>query len=427
MSRARGSLDRRMEWWNGGDRLKHEEIRRKASSGTVRLASGSPERRLPGLDEICICPARLAGGFPADIFGGIDTDVSIGLKGCRNPLNLQTPVFIPGAPFGEVGKGVRLALAYGASLAGTAFGTGEGGFLPEEGAICREFHGRSMVTWGPGRYGVSPESLRAGDAVVVELCGTGRGSTTGLLRMERSIPAHAALYGVPEGLDLVLPPHPLDLEYMEDLRLHIELMRELTEHRVPVIVRMGAARVYEEVKLAVEAGADAVWLDALESPLHGAPVVVAEEVGIPLVAIFAPARRALEETGAKERGVKLLVSGGMTDGAEVFKALALGADAVGVPEGAMIAIRLEEGGGGAHLGTAAPGPAPELDWRLAGRSLANYLQALTDEVRVLTAATGHTSTAALGPEDLRALTYNAAALTGLKLAGYDRQLPMWMH
>ncbi|MGQ9582949.1 MAG: FMN-binding glutamate synthase family protein [Thermoplasmatota archaeon] len=415
--------------------MREEEIRRKASSGTVRLVSGCPGRRLPGLEELSICPARLAGRFPVDVFEGVETDVTIGTESAKDPLSLQTPVFVPAPPLGEVGRAARLALAYGASLAGTALASGEGGLTPEERAVFREFRGKSMVSWGPARYGASPDQIRSGDAVVVELCGTGRGSTSALWRVERTAPVQAELYGAPMGFDWVTPPHPLDIEYPEDLRLHIELLRELTDHRVPVVVRMGAARVHEETKLAVEAGADAVWLEALEAPLYGAPAAVVEDVGIPLLAVFAPARAALEETGARERGVKLLVSGGVSEGSEVFKALALGADAVGVPEGARVALGCSEGGGGdCHTGRCPTGIAtldPELetrlDWKTAGSSLGNYIAALTDELKVLTAATGHLSTSEVGPEDLRALTYDAAALTGVKLAGYERQLPMWMH
>jgi glutamate synthase domain-containing protein 2 len=125
----------------------------------------------------------------------------------------------------------------------------------------------------------------------------------------------------------------------------------------------------------------------------------------------------------------------MGGGGEVFKALALGADAVGLPEAARIAIGCNEGGGGnchtgkcpAGIATTDPRLESKLDWKTAGQSLANYLAALNDEVKLLTAATGHTSVRGLSTEDLRALTYDAAALTGVKLAGYERVLPMWMH
>jgi glutamate synthase domain-containing protein 2 len=415
--------------------MNEKEIARKSESGAVRLSSGGPERPLKGLESLSVCPAQLSGRFPVDIFEGIETDVVIGEKNAREPLALMAPFFIPGSPYGEVGKNARLALAYGSALAGTAFCTGEGGVLPEEKEICKQFHGKTMVSWGPARHGVTLDLLRSNDAVVIELFGHGRGCTAGIWRTERTTQAQAQLWGMPPGLDWVIPPAHLDMEFPDDLRLHVALLRELSDHRVPVIVKMGASRLHEEVKIAAESGVDAVWIEALEAPLYGAPDVVVEEVGIPLLAIFGPARMAFEETGAREKGVKLLVSGGISDGGEAFKALALGADAVGLPEAARVAIGCNEGGGGnCHTGACPAGIATmdarleaKLDWKTAGKSLANYLAALTDEVKLLTAATGHTTVRGVSMDDLRALTYDAAALTGVKLAGYERALPMWMH
>jgi glutamate synthase domain-containing protein 2 len=412
-----------------------EEVKRKASSGAVRLSSGSPERPLPGLDSLVICPAQLSGTFPADIFEGIETDVVIGEKQAKDPLALMVPVFLPGMPFGESGKNARLGLAYGASLAQTAFGTGEGGSLPEEREICKQFHGKTLVSWGPARYGVNPDYLNLGNAAVMELCGGGRGCTTALWRTERTNQVLSEAWGAPAGLDWVTPPVHLDMEFPEDLKLHISLLRELTDHRIPVIVKLGAARVHEEAKLAVECGADAVWIEALEAPLFGAPDIIVEQMGVPLLAVFGPARKAFEETGAREKGVRLLVSGGIGDGGDVFKALALGADAVGVSEAARIAMGCnEEEGCLCHTGKCPAGIATmdpklesNLDWKAAGKSVAHYINALTDEVKLLAASCGHTNVRAATMDDLRALTYDSAAMTGVKLAGYDKSLPMWMH
>jgi glutamate synthase domain-containing protein 2 len=152
-----------------------EEVKRKAASGAVRLSSGGPERPVPGLDSLSICPAQLSGTFPADIFEGIETDVVMGEKQARDPLTLMVPVFLPGVPFGQVGHNARLGLAYGASLAQTAFGTGDCGAFPEELEICKQFHGKLVASWGPARFGVTPEYINGGNAVVVELCGGPRG------------------------------------------------------------------------------------------------------------------------------------------------------------------------------------------------------------------------------------------------------------
>ena len=60
-----------------------------------------------------------------------------------------------------------------------------------------------------------------------------------------------------------------------------------------------------------------------------------------------------------------------------------------------------------------------------GKQLANFIHATAEEIKILTMLSGHSRTVDLSTEDLRAMDLNTAALTGLKLAGYERPLAMW--
>jgi hypothetical protein len=60
-----------------------------------------------------------------------------------------------------------------------------------------------------------------------------------------------------------------------------------------------------------------------------------------------------------------------------------------------------------------------------GKRLANFIHACAEEVKILTMLSGHSATKDLSTEDLRAMDLNTAAMTGLKLCGYERPLPMW--
>ncbi|MEW5761421.1 MAG: glutamate synthase-related protein, partial [Candidatus Thermoplasmatota archaeon] len=163
------------------------------------------------------------------------------------------------------------------------------------------------------------------------------------------------------------------------------------------------------------------------------PDFVAKSFDSPVIATFAPAIRALRETNAKEKGIKLIVSGGFFSGENIFKAIALGADAICLDNAARIAIgcklcgkcyegRCEEG-----IATLDPLLEARLDWKKAGRKLANYIEIINKEIKVLTALAGKKSIKELDRSILRALNYDTAAITGIPLLGYEKELPMWLH
>jgi glutamate synthase domain-containing protein 2 len=168
--------------------------------------------------------------------------------------------------------------------------------------------------------------------------------------------------------------------------------------------------------------------------------VFIEHVGIPTLAAIRPAARALQDLGL-HRKVQLIVSGGVRNGADVAKALALGADAVSIGTAALVALgdndpALEaeynalgttagayddwhEGRDPAGITTQDPRLAARLDPVAAGRRLANYLQVLTLEAQAIARACGKSHLRNLEPEDLVALTIEAAAMAGVPIAGTD--------
>jgi len=155
-------------------------------------------------------------------------------------------------------------------------------------------------------------------------------------------------------------------------------------------------------------------------------------VGIPTVALVAPAVKALKEMGV-HRKVKLFILGGIRNGLDAYKAMAMGADGVGFGAAAEIAMGCRACMA-CHTGRCPYGITsqdPKLRARLnpveAGQRLANFIKATAEEVKILTMLSGHDDIKDLSEEDLRALEFNTAAITGLKLIGYERRLPWWEH
>ncbi len=243
---------------------------------------------------------------------------------------------------------------------------------------------------------------------------------------------------LPKGVDQRSACRHPDWTGPDDLEIKIAEIREITDWEKPIYVKVGATRPYYDVALAVKAGADVVVLDGMQGGTAATQEVFIEHVGIPILAAIRPAVQALQDLGM-HRKVQLIVSGGIRNGADVAKALALGADAVAIGTAALIALgdndpALEEEYN--KLGTTAGAyddwhegkdPAgittqdPELMKRVdpvkAGRRLANYLSVMTMEAQVIARACGKSHLHNLEPEDLVALTLEASAMAKVPLAG----------
>ncbi|MFX1534496.1 MAG: glutamate synthase-related protein, partial [Promethearchaeota archaeon] len=158
------------------------------------------------------------------------------------------------------------------------------------------------------------------------------------------------------------------------------------------------------------------------------PECVTQHAGIPTIACIPPAAQALKDLGLY-RKIKLIALGGIRGGADAFKALALGADAVGIGAAAEIAMgcracmACHQGNCPYGITTNKPELRARLDPEKTSQRVASFLKAMTDEIKIFTMLSGHKSIKELSKEDLRALSIDAAAITGVKLAGLERPYP----
>jgi glutamate synthase domain-containing protein 2 len=243
---------------------------------------------------------------------------------------------------------------------------------------------------------------------------------------------------LPKGIDQRSASRHPDWTGPDDLEIKIGELREITDWEKPIFVKVGATRTYYDVQLAVKAGADVIVVDGMQGGTAATQDVFIEHVGIPTLPAVRLAVDALQELGM-HRQVQLIVSGGIRTGADVAKALALGADAVSIGSAALVAMgdnAPEQDAAYRELGSAAgyyddwqAGRDPvgistqddelaaRFDPELGGRKIANYLRVLTLETQTLARACGKSHVHNLEPEDLVALTVEAAAMARVPLAG----------
>jgi methylamine---glutamate N-methyltransferase subunit C len=422
----------KMSWTFSND--VNAEIRRAAATGIYDIRGGGSKRRLPHFDDLLFLGASIS-RYPLEGYREkCATDVWLGTRHAKKPIHLDIPVTIAGMSFGALSGPAKEALGRGATAAGTSTTTGDGGMTEEE-----RGHSKTLVyQYLPSRYGMNPDDLRRADAIEVVVGQGAKPGGGGMLLGQKISDRVAMMRNLPKGIDQRSACRHPDWTGPDDLEIKILEIREITDWEKPIYVKIGGARPYYDTALAVKAGADVVVLDGMQGGTAATQDVFIENVGMPILACIPLAVRALQDLGM-HRKVQLIVSGGIRTGADVAKAMALGADAVAIGTAALVALgdndpALEaeyrklgtttgayddwhEGRDPAGITTQDPELAKRLDPILGGRRLKNYLKVLTLEAQTIARACGKNNLHNLEPEDLCALTVESAAMAGVPLAG----------
>ncbi len=412
------------------------EIQRAAREGIYDIRGGGAKRTIPTFDDLVFLGASMS-RYPLEGYRErCDTSVTLGTRYAKKPMELKIPITIAGMSFGALSAQAKEALGRGASEVGTSTTTGDGGMTPEERGQSKHL----VYQYLPSRYGMNPVDLRKADAIEVVVGQGAKPGGGGMLLGQKISDRVAEMRNLPKGIDQRSACRHPDWTGPDDLEIKIEELRELTDWQVPIYVKVGAARPFYDVQLAVKAGADVVVVDGMQGGTAATQDVFIEHVGIPTLAATRMAVDALCDLG-KHREVQLIVSGGIRTGADVAKALAMGADAVSIGTAALIAMGdnapeyeaeynalgssagyyddWQEGRDPVGISTQDSDLGARLDPVKAGHRVANYLRCLTLELQTLARASGKSDVHNLEPEDMAALTVEAAAMARIPLAGTD--------
>ncbi|HKT94152.1 MAG TPA: FMN-binding glutamate synthase family protein [Paraburkholderia sp.] len=430
------------ESW-GFDRKTINYIQNAAAHGLYEIRGLGAKRHVPHFDDLLFLGASLS-RYPLEGYREkCTTKTVLGTRFAKKPIELAIPITVAGMSFGALSANVKEALGRAATEMGTSTTTGDGGMTQEERRSSKTLVYQCL----PSRYGFNPDDVRKADAIEVVIGQGAKPGGGGMLLGQKISPRVAKMRTLPEGIDQRSACRHPDWTGPDDLLIKIQELREITDWEKPIYVKVGATRTFNDVKLAVHAGADVIVVDGMQGGTAATQTCFIENVGIPTLAALRQAVDALEDLNMKGT-VQLIISGGIRSGADVAKALAMGADAVAIGQGVLVSLGCNSASyveNGQHvqalddyanLGTAPgychhchTGKCPvgittqdavlqeRLQPDVGAKRLRNYLKTLNMELTTIARACGKQNVHHLEPEDLVALTVEAAAMARVPLAG----------
>lgn len=373
-----------------------KEIHEMAVSGKSISAAMGTQMQMPGFDDILLLGAQLD-PMPLNDEDEVDTSVVIG-KNARKPLVLENPVYVSHMSFGALSKESKVALAKGSALAHSAMCSGEGGMLPEEYEAADKY----IFEYIPNLYSVTDENLKKVDAIEIKI---GQGTKPGMgghLPGDKVTPEIAAMRGKPVGQDIKSPSKFPNVHSKDDLKALVSELRERSEGR-PIGIKLAAGRIEKDMAFAVYAKPDFITIDGRGGATGSSPFFLRESTSVPTIFALYRARKYL---GSINSDISLIITGGLRVSSDFAKAIAMGADAIAVASGPMIAAACQQyricGTGLCPVGIATQDP--ELRARLKGEAatkrVANYLNVSLEELKTFARVTGHSKLHDLSVEDL---------------------------
>ena len=319
--------------------------------------------------------------------------------------------------FGALSKEIKTALAKGSAMAQTAMCSGEGGILPEERAASYRY----IFEYVPNKYSATDDNLMNADAVEIKI---GQGTKPGMgghLPGEKVTPEIAALRGKKQGEDVQSPSKFPEINSKEDLKSMVDMLRFRSGGR-PIGIKISAGRIESDLEHVVFAEPDFITIDGRGGATGSSPYFLRESTSVPTLFALSRARRYLDKAGCD---ADLVITGGLRVSSDFAKALAMGADAVAVASGALIAAACQQyricGSGMCPVGIATQDPElrKRLDVDKAAARVANYLRVSGEELQMFARVTGRESVHDLCVDDLITTDGTIAACTGIRHAGED--------
>lgn len=373
------------------------DIHEMAETGKSILEPMRTKNRNLSWDDILIKGAQLS-KIPLNHDSPVNTKTIIGSK-ARQPLTIDSPVFITHMSFGALSQEAKIALAKGSAACKTAMSSGEGGILPD--SIKQAY--KYIFEYVPNQYSVTSENLKKADAIEIKIGQSAKPGMGGHLPADKVTPEVASVRGREHGKDIISPSHFKDILTAEDLKNKVDELREESLGR-PIGVKIAAGSLEADLGICLQAGPDFITIDGRAGATGSAPKFVKASVSIPTVFALYRARKFLDENDAKD--ISLIITGGLRISSDFAKALAMGADAIAIGTTALIAIGCQQyricNTGKCPMGIATQDKLlrSRLNIDEASKRLENYLKVTVDELSDFARLTGNDDLHKLNISDL---------------------------
>ncbi len=408
-----------------------KEIYKQANSGGVLLSSMGNPKPLPVYWDRILINASQVTNPPIDpLREPMETKVFLGKKPDKvlrrangdlitqlpPQIELSMPVMFSAMSYGSISYNAHASLARAATELGICYNTGEGGL--HEDFYC--YGENTVVQVASGRFGVHKNYLEAAAAVEIKM---GQGAKPGIgghLPGAKIVGDVSRTRMIPEGTDAISPAPHHDIYSIEDLRRLVYSLKEATDYKKPIIVKVAAVHNIAAIASGIaRSGADIIAIDGFRGGTGAAPTRIRDNVGIPIELALAAVDQRLRDEGIRNN-VSLVVGGSVRSAADVVKAVALGADAVYVATAALLAL-------GCHLcrtchsgkcnwgiATQRPDLVKRLNPDIGSQRLVNLMNAWRHEIKELMGG--------MGINSIESLRGNRLMLRGVGLTAKELEI-----
>ncbi|MBQ2636883.1 MAG: alpha-hydroxy-acid oxidizing protein, partial [Methanobrevibacter sp.] len=309
-----------------------DAIHQMAISGKSIVSAMYTELPMPNWDDILILGCQL-NPQPLESDVNVNTQTIIG-KNAKKPLTIESPIYITHMSFGALSRETKIALAKGSAAVKTAQCSGEGGILVEEMENAYKY----IFEYVPNKYSVNEENLKNADAIEIKIGQSTKPGLGGQLQGEKVTSEIAEVRGKPLGQDIHSPAKIPGIETKEDLKELVDDLRASSGGR-PIGLKFAAGRIEDDLDYVLYAEPDFITIDGRGGSTGASPKLIRDSTSVPTIYALSRARRCLDE---HDSDIDLTITGGLRVSSDFAKALAMGANAVAIGTGAMIAAACQQ-------------------------------------------------------------------------------------